>query len=57
MAHQAFASADDYPNGISNLIVNLEKTQKSLRKGIDKGKEMWYNNRAVAKAVATVIEN
>ena len=31
------------------LPKNLEKTEKSFKKGIDKGGRVWYNNKAVAK--------
>ena len=36
----------------------LKKSQKNFKKGIDKGKMMWYNSQAVRKSgKRTVIEN
>ena len=43
------------------LEKNFQKNEKNFKKGIDKGKVMWYNSQAVARRElrdgGTVIEN
>ena len=41
------------------VLTHLKFFLKKVKKGVDKGREVWYNNKAVAeKAVAeSVIEN
>ena len=36
---------------------NIEKNEKSFKKGIDKRIWMWYNIKVAARAATTVIEN
>ena len=38
-------------------IKKSKKNEKTFKKGIDKGKKVWYNSRAVPRGGATVIEN
>ena len=42
---------------IKNRKKNIEKNEKSFKKGIDKRIWMWYNIKVAARAATTVIEN
>ncbi|MBQ9802282.1 MAG: hypothetical protein IJW51_04350 [Clostridia bacterium] len=39
----------------ASLLKNLKKTLKKFKKGIDKGKRLWYNQKVAAKEAAEMI--